>query len=120
MKLNLRSYETQARLSVALAIAGGLGALGGAFGVLYHFSWDHFLLSYDPRGARLPMIGGALFVALAASVAGFCVGLNSAGQRRNKQSRLSWIGFFMNAAVLALALMIAFFFLFTRNPIRQE
>ena len=78
------------------------------------------MLTYNSQGKLLLVLGGALFVSLAASVVGFCVGFNSAGQRRNKKSRLSWTGFFLNAALIAIAFMVAVFFILTRNPISIE
>ena len=115
-KLNLRSFENQAMISVALAGAAGLCAIAGVFSVLYRFNWQDFILTYNSRGLRIVLIAGSLFLALSGSVVGFCVAFNSAGRRRNKKSRLSWIGFFLNAAILAVTLMASFFFLFTRNP----
>ena len=120
MKRNLKSFESQAAISLMLAGLGALGAMAAVYCVLKGFDWKVFMLTYDRKGIRLFMLGGALFVALAASVVGFCVGFNSAGQRRNKKSRLAWIGFFANAALIAVTLMVAFFFLFTRNPVSIE
>ena len=114
MRRKLQTYESQATVSVILAGAAAVFVMGAAFCALYKFDWKVFMLSYNSGGMRLPVLGGSLFLALAASVVGFFVAFNSAGQRRNKKSRLSWIGFFANAALIALALMIGFFFLFTR------
>ena len=120
MKRNLKSFESQATISVILAGLAALGAVAAIYCVLSGFDWKVFMLTYNRQGIRLYAVGGALFIALAASVVGFCVGFNSAGQRRNKKSRLSWIGFFANAALIALTLMVAVFFLFTRNPVSIE
>jgi len=44
------------------------------------------------------------------SITGFGLGLNSVGQRRNDKQRMSWIGFFVGAAVFSLTLIIFFLF----------
>ena len=120
MKRNLKSYENQATFSVILAGVAALGTAIAVYCVLERFDWQVFMLTYDRSGKRLPVLGAALFASLAASVVGFCVGFNSAGQRRNKKSRLSWTGFFLNAALIAIAFMVAVFFYLTKNPIRIE
>lgn len=119
-RLDLHNYETQATLSVLMAVLAALAAGGAAAVIAMKFDWQDFILVYNRDGLLLLALGGALFVALAASVTGFCVGLNSAGQRRNARSRMSWMGFFVNAALIALTLMIAFLFLFTRQPIALQ
>ncbi|TWT44802.1 hypothetical protein RAS1_12200 [Phycisphaerae bacterium RAS1] len=114
MALNLKSYEGQARASVGLAIAGALFAVCGAYFIVSAFDRDLFAVVYDPKSKRLPAIGGCLLLSLAAGAAGFFLGLNGAGQKRNKQPQLSWTGFFLNAAVLTLALSAGVFFYFTK------
>lgn len=119
-KRNLKSYESQATISVILAGLGAFGVMVALFCVLKGFDWQVFMLTYNSKGPRLILLGASLFVSLAAGVVGFCVGFNSAGQRRNKKSRLAWIGFFTNAALIAVSLMVAIFFVLTRNPISME
>ncbi len=116
-RIDLHNYETQATLSLLMAGMAGLAVAAAGAVVAYKFDWQDFILVYNRRGILLFVLGGALFVALAASVTGFCVGFNSAGQRRNARSRLSWMGFFVNAALIAVTLMIAFLFYFTRQPV---
>lgn len=116
-RLDLHNYETQATLSILLATVAALAVAAAGGAVLYKFNWQDFILVYNRDGFLLYALAGTLFVAMAASVVGFCVALNSAGQRRNAKSRLSWLGFFCNAALMALALMIGFLFLFTRQAI---
>lgn len=118
--LNLRKYETQARLSLALGALSIVSALAGAAAALTGFDWEAFWLTYNPRGLRILAIGGALLLALGASAVGFGIAFNSAGQKRNTQSRLSWIGFFLNAAAIALALMVGVFVFVTGNPIQPN
>lgn len=103
-----------------LAGLAAFAAMAALYCVLKGFDWQVFMLTYNRKGPRLIFLGASLFVCLAAGVIGFFVGFNSAGQRRNKKSRLSWIGFFANAALIAVALMVAIFFVLTRNAISIE
>lgn len=118
--LNLKSYEGQARASVALAVVGGVCALGALYFIGSAFDRELFAVVYDPKSKRLPAIGGSLLLALASGVAGFFMGLNGAGQKRNKQPQLSWTGFFLNAAVLTVALSAGVFFYFTKYAMIQR
>ncbi len=111
----LNTYEKQARLSVRLAGVGGAATLAVLIllGRNYHESW----VNYSPHGKWFLAFGGALFVGLVTGLIGFFVGLNSAGQRRNTLSRLSWTGFFLSALVITLIVSAAIFFFFTRNSV---
>lgn len=117
MGLNLKAYETQAQLSVIFAIIGGLSALAAAVLVVGAYNQEAGVAFYGSHGRRLPAILAAEFVSLATAVIGCYVGFHSAGQRRNKRSRLSWTGFFGNAAVITFALSIFAFFWMTRQSI---
>lgn len=112
------TYEMQAKLSVALAIVGGLSALLAAFFILSKFDYQTFLFTYNVQGKRFLVIVAGLAVGLLTGGIGFLVGLNSAGQRLNKQNRLSWTGFFLSEAVIALTISIGIFLFWTRNPMR--
>jgi hypothetical protein len=112
-----KSYEDQAKLSVGLAILGGLAALGVLILMCRNFDAASFYVTYNRKSLWLPLLAGGLLVGLGAGTVGFLVGLNSAGQRRNKRSGLSWQGFFLNALVLTVVLAAAIFFVFTRNPV---
>ena len=110
-------YERQAKASVILAAAGAVFMLAGAFFVLDAFDWENRWVAYNPQTLRFPAIAGALLLGLAGGTGGFFVGLNSAGQRLNKKSKLSWMGFFVGAAVIALSLSCAAFFYLTKYAI---
>ncbi len=114
MAMKLKTYEGQATLSVILAAVGGVFCLAAAGAILQHFDWKTFLMPYRGGTLRGPVIGILLLLALASATVGFFVGFNSAGQRRNTKSRVSWTGFFINAAVVALTLSLILFFWFTR------
>jgi hypothetical protein len=111
------TYEMQAKLSVALAIIGGLSTLFGVFCILSRFDYQTFLFTYNPQGKRFLAIGAGLALGLLMGAIGFLVGFNSAGQRLNKQNRLSWTGFFLSAAVIALTISCGIFLFITRNAI---
>jgi hypothetical protein len=111
---DVKSYEGQARISVLLAVGGAVLALATGALIWQNFSAADFAVYYRPSGMRYLAIlsGGALAVIL--SVTGFFVGLNSAGQRRNKKDSLAWLGFFLNAAVIILAMSLLVFFWFAK------
>jgi hypothetical protein len=114
--LNLKSYEQQAKFSVVLAALSALAALGVIFLLLKNFKPAHFYVTYNPQGLWLPVLAAGLAFGLLVGAAGFFMALNSAGQRRNKLSRLAWQAFFLNALVITVMLCAAVFFYFTRFP----
>lgn len=114
----INTYENQSKLSVLLAIVGALGTVGAAGLLARNFTdLETFWVAYRPSSMWLPAMGGSLLLALIASGIGFLVGFGSAGQRRNTLSGVAWLGFFLNAGVLVLALCAAVFFYFTRHKI---
>ena len=104
------TYEDQAKLSVVLAVVGGVCVLASTVFILQRFDFRNFWIVYNPRSLRLFAIGIPLAAAMGASGIGFLIGLNSAGQRLNKKNKLSWTGFFLNATVITLALCCGIFF----------
>ncbi len=117
MVLKLNTYEGQAWVSVILAAIGGLAVAAAIYLLYRNFDAESFFVNYGQKSRFLPVLGGVLLVGLAAGTAGFFVALNSAGRRRNKNSKLSWQGFFLNALVLTVMLSVGVFFFFTRNAI---
>jgi hypothetical protein len=111
----IKTYEEQAKLSVILAAIGGFFALVALGGILRNFDASTGWVRYGTKTIFMPALGGCLVLALALAAIGFFVGLNSAGQRRNKRSRLSWTGFFLNALVIVLALCVGAVFAITRH-----
>jgi predicted lysophospholipase L1 biosynthesis ABC-type transport system permease subunit len=92
------TYELQAKLSVGLAIVGGLSALFAGFCILSRLDLQTFLFTYDPQGKRFLAVMAGLAMGMLTGGIGFLVGFNSAGQRLNKQNRLAWTGFLLRAA----------------------
>lgn len=117
MALKLSSYEGQAKLSVALGVIGGLAALAVVALVFRNFEATSFYVTYNPKGAWLPLVGLGMAVGMGAGGIGFFMALNSAGQRRNPLSALAWQAFFLNAVVLTVVIATAILLVFTRNPI---
>jgi len=112
-KFSLRRFEDQAKASF-LASLLSLFTFAGMAGVMGFFlkrglASQDFVFLYGPRGKMAVLLAAA--VTLLLSGAGFGFGLNSAGQRRNDRQRLSWIGFFLGALVLALTLVLVFVFI---------
>ena len=117
MALKLSKYEDQARLSVYLGMLGILAVLGAVVMMYTHFEATTFYVYFNPNKSFVMLLVLGLLGGLVVSVIGFFLGLNSAGQKRNTRSRLSWQGFFLNAIVITLLLSAAIFFVFTRYAI---
>jgi hypothetical protein len=107
---SLRRYDTQARVSVALSIASCATLVATAFFTLRYLDWSEYTIYYGP--VRRLLILGAGAATLALSLAALGLGLNSAGQRRNDQPKLSWLGFFIGAGVFSFAVILLFLFKF--------
>ena len=114
------TYEKQAKLSVILAVVGGAATLAAAAAILQAFDWENFWTAYNPRAKRILAIAAALIIGVVAGGAGLLLGWNSAEQRLNTQNKLSWTGFFLNAAVITLTLSCGVFFVLTRYAIEQK
>jgi hypothetical protein len=105
-------------LSVILACLGGLGVLGALMLLVRNFDgFETFWVSYNPKRPFMYVLGIMLMLAVGAGGIGLLVGFNSAGQRRNELSRLAWVGFFVNAGIVTIALCAGLFFYFTRHPV---
>ncbi|UCD27533.1 MAG: hypothetical protein JSV03_10480 [Planctomycetota bacterium] len=107
-KLSFRRYDTQARLSVVIALASVATMLILAFFVFRHINWPEFLIYYGKN--RRPAIYMVTALTMLLAVIGFGLGYNSAGQRRNDKQQLSWLGFFISAGVMCLTLVLFFIF----------
>ncbi|MFO0838749.1 MAG: hypothetical protein U1D55_09490 [Phycisphaerae bacterium] len=114
--MNFRDYATQAQLSVYLAAIGGVSTLISVVLMARNFDRATFWIIYNARRPFVFVLLATIGLALLASGLGLLVGFMSAGQRRNPKSQLSWTGFFSSAAVLAVALSAAVFFILTQNP----
>jgi hypothetical protein len=112
---SLRRYDTQARFGLILSLLAAVGLLALTALILSadkgfrYFSFKDLTITFSPS-RRMMILGTGLLTALLA-VSGFGLGLNSAGQRRNDKPMLSWISFFVGAAVLCMAVVLLFFFM---------
>ncbi len=109
-KFSLRRFDVQARVSLIVSLASFVAWLAAVGLVLSadkgfeNVDWQQFVITYGP--ARRLAVLGAIAVTLMLGVTGFGFGLSSAGQRRNDKPVLSWIGFFIGAAVICLTLIL--------------
>lgn len=106
-KFSLRRYDTQARLSVILSLASVVTLIGQVFAIWRERSPDpkETMTFYYGPYAKIA-IWSVTAITLMLAIAGFGMGLSSAGQRRNNRQKLSWIGFFVGAGVLVLTLIV--------------
>lgn len=110
-------HETQARVSLLLAVVGGLSCVALMVLAFRRFEWSDFAVKYLEGSWRYYAVFIAGFVAAAASTVGFFVALHSAGQKRNELSGLAWKMFFLNAVVITLTLCTIAVFWFARDPV---
>ena len=113
-------HETQAKLSLLLAAVGGLSALALAVFVFWNFDWESFAAVYLVGHWRYYAILGATFVAGTAGAIGFFVALNSAGQNRNKLSKVAWVTFFVHSAIILVTLCLFIVFWFAKDPVYPQ
>jgi hypothetical protein len=114
---NLKAYENQARVSVILALGAVIGSIGAAYLMIRVYSPDYGI-PIKMMGTRFILIMAGLGGAFALATIGFFFGFHSAGQKRNSMSRLSWMGFFLNAGAITLALSLLAIFWFMKFPVR--
>ncbi len=107
-KFSLRRYDNQARVSIVVSLASVVTLLGLVLVVFRNVDWSEQVIYYGKN--RKLAVYGATALTLLLSTIGFGMGLSSAGQRRNDKQQLSWIGFFVGAGVLCLALIVFFIF----------
>ncbi len=113
-KFSLRRYDVQARVSVILSLTSAATLMVLTVFVLQRMDFGEFVIVYGPL--RRIAVMGCTAVTLLLSAIGFGMGLNSVGQRRNDKQGLSWIGFFVGAGVLCLALIVFFLFRIRGEP----
>ncbi len=108
-KFSLRRYDTQAVVSMILSLValGGLVILAAL--LTRNLNWADKVIVYGNQKYRLLILLIATVTGTLAA-AGFGFGANSAGQRRNEKAGLSWVGFFIGAAVMCLTVLVVFFF----------
>lgn len=116
--MRLDNYETQATLSVALAAFGGFCAVALAAAIVTAFDRELSVIIFRAGGPRHYAFYALAALAMSASGIGLVIGFNSAGQKSNKLSQRSWLGFFANAGALTLAACTFIFFWFFQYGMR--
>ena len=96
-------YETQAKLSLLLAVIAALSAVALIACVFFrHFDFHEFTVYYVSGNLRHIVILGSTAIGLVASGIGWLVAFNAAGQKRNPLSGLAWKMFFVHSALIVL------------------
>lgn len=103
-KTKVTPYERQAQWSIILAGLGGVACLGLIAIVFQKFNMQEFAVVMRGGGMRYFAILGATAFAALATTGGFFLGLSSAGHKRNKLSKLSWLGFWLSVVVMTATL----------------
>ena len=110
---NLRRYDVQAKYAFALAMGSIVPSIAALWMGWRRFDADLGRIIYGSQGWFMLAFLGCVVLSTAPAALAFVMGWSSAGQRRNDQSRRSWIAFFVGGSVLTLnvVLLIAFFML---------
>lgn len=103
-------FETHAKISVGLGALGAVAVVAVAAMLFQAFRPEDFEVVMAKGGMRFFAILGGVAVSLVCAVVGCLLGFTSAGQKRNAKNGLSWLGFFLNAGVIMLALCLFIFF----------
>jgi hypothetical protein len=104
VKFSLRRFEDQAKASVVLGVVACVSVVVQVIMVFRHIDTAQWVIMYGSTSRKyLVMIMTVL--SLLIGVAALGLGFNSAGQRRNEKPKLSWLGFFMGAGVICLAVI---------------
>jgi hypothetical protein len=117
MAVKENTYEKQATLSLVCGGVAGLAVLGFLAIMLPRFHPTEFEVMVGQGSKAYYALFASAGVAVLMGAAGFFLGLNSAGQKRNKKNRLSWAGFFLNAGLITLAMSALLFFWFTKEVV---
>lgn len=110
-------HETQAKVSLLLAVVGVLSALALIVCVFWRFDFESFTAYYAGGSLRSYVIIASTVVGIFAGGTGFFVGLNSAGQRRNRLSGLAWLTFFVHSAVITVTLCLFVIFWLAKDRV---
>lgn len=116
--INLRRVDVQAKIAFIAAILALMVTAALAFFVLRGLKWDAKVIPYSSESNRMLGVMGAGAASMAIGAVGFWFGLSSAGQRRNEQQILSWLGFFLSAlAITASGILLTTFMLWRESII---
>ncbi len=107
---SLRKFDVQARFGLTASIAAIVPCLAGFAALFRNYNHELRAIPYGKEGMFQIIILGCVLAAGGLSVVGLGLGFNSAGQRRNKDSGKSWIGFFIGTGVLSLTIIMFYAF----------
>lgn len=102
---SIRRYDVQAKWSVWFSCAAALSCLVMAALLLRNWHGEIRQVVFG-NPMWQPLYMGCTGLTMLLSVFGVALGYNSAGQRRNDLQRRSWVGFFLGAGVLTLAVIL--------------
>jgi hypothetical protein len=114
--INLRRFEVQAKLSVGASIVGLVMCLL-MIPMVFRYLQPGLMIYYNPESYRMLMILVMGGLAGVFGCVGFGLGFNSAAQRRNERSSLSWLGFFLGAAAMCIAILLLAIFWFWKETV---
>lgn len=115
-KLSLRRYDVQAKVSIAMAVVAFLGLCAMGFLIMRRYNPEMKMFIYGSKTLYAPAIYAAAAVTMLLSITAAAMGGNSAGQRRNELTRLSWAGFFAGIAVLSITIILFVWFNLNKFP----
>lgn len=118
-KFSLRRPDTQATVSLILSISSMFFVAGLAVLVLQNYKGkaaDH-IIWYSQKSLRLPAILVCTAIAMLLGSIGLAMGFGSADARRNDRAKQSWIGFFIGALAVTLAIVFFAFFWILKQDI---
>ena len=107
---SLRKFDVQAKCSFYMSLAAILPLAAAAMASISRYSHQLRAIQYGEAGMFKVGFMFCIGTACALGVVGIVLGFNSAGQRRNKESTKSWMGFFIGTAVLSLAVVLFYAF----------
>lgn len=116
-KGSVRRFDVQAKWSLWFSLASVVTWLGMFVLLARNWDGDISLIKYRSGGLFQPVYLICTALTMLLAVFGLALGFNSAGQRRNDRQKLSWTGFFVGTAVLALAIVFLWAFWVLRQPI---
>ena len=112
---NLKTFENRAKFSVVLAVVGVMLAAASAVFMIQRFKPAVNEIVLSSRGFSI--IAAMIALAILLGIIGSLMGLNGAGEKRNKATQLSWLGFFLNSGAVAVSLSLLVVFMFLRHVI---
>lgn len=112
----LRRFDTQARASWLISLAAVAGVILLALLAWRNLDTEMREIRYSPETLYRPLYLGVCAVTMLLGVTASVLGLNSAGQRRNELQTRSWLGFFVGAAALSLAIILFWTFFQLQQP----